>query len=376
MATRKRELSPAVDEDGNPLSPATWQMPTAPEEDETSEEENAIDRVLSLLSGSATSERVKVKLYRRVPNAPDQWCADYSPHDFETGGLQMIRDTWGAGSFQIRVYGPRPDGRSGILMRDQIDIAATPNGAVLSTNAAAPSTGIERAIEAMVQGQNAILQALTTRPDPLQQIKEMGALMGVMREAMGIGGANSGATAQAPSLLTQLKELRELQTFAQELKGGEEPKSELDKMLTAAAPLVETIVTAVKGRSQPETPLPAIMAPASIANAPAPIQNDTQPKGPLNVEEIKQALESLLLLAKENADIEQSAEFVADRIPDDLIDMLASPLWWILLKGYDERVKPFEEWFTKVRARAIELLEEDDNGEDSPPAPGASLPGA
>lgn len=352
--------------EGGPLATGPdWRMPIAPSVADEIENEDlsAVDRVMSILAGASTRERIKVKLYRRVPNAPDRWCADYGPEEFEAGGLQMIRDTWGAGTYQVRIYGPNESGRSGILMREQIDIAEIPNANPVS-NPAAPS-GFEALMRTIAESNARILEALTRQPervDPLEQFKQLAGIASVMRELVG------GGAAKPPSLVDHLRELQAARDLAQDLARGEEPKSEMDKLLAIAAPLVSTIAENVK----PKTALPAIVAPASIAAAapavPTPQENpQPESEGQLTMAQLQAAMAQLLTLAQQNADVESSAEHVATYIPDDLADLMESPIWWTLLKGFEPRVAPFEAWFKAVRDRTLAKLQEDETDPGADP---------
>ena len=210
MATRQTPKNP--DARATAEAAFEWRAPvngagteSAPPDDDgqlIDYEETAVDRVARMLDSLSKDDRASVKLYRVMPGtAKREWCKDYTPADFEAGGLAMIRKEWGAGQYEIRLYGSHPaTGNFGVIARDTINIAESMNQTV-----AAPAVNNELAqvLKSMQDQQAALIEAIKQRPDPMQGMKETLGLMVMMREAMGI--SNQPAAAQGHSISDIMK---------------------------------------------------------------------------------------------------------------------------------------------------------------------------
>jgi hypothetical protein len=117
-----------------------------------------------------------------------------------------------------------------------------------------------------------------------------------------------------------------------------------------------------------------MILPESFANNPAPnihAQPQPQPQPETEMPSIAQLVlkglfDKLLTMAEQKADIEQAAEFVYEKLPDDLLQYLELPNWFDILCSVDARIAQHAEWMAKVKARVDALLAEPDPEPESP----------
>ena len=73
---------------------------------------------------------------------------------------------------------------------------------------------------------------------------------------------------------------------------------------------------------------------------------------------LKSYLKTLIDLAVKKTSVEQGAEFVYEKIPDDLIEIMALDNWFDLLTFVAPDVKEHKEWLQQVRDKALAMFEE------------------
>jgi hypothetical protein len=61
---------------------------------------------------------------------------------------------------------------------------------------------------------------------------------------------------------------------------------------------------------------------------------------------------------------EKTAEFVVDKLPDELLEIMELPNWFEQLAAVAPEVKNHEPYLRQVRDLALSMLEFDDEGED------------
>jgi hypothetical protein len=59
--------------------------------------------------------------------------------------------------------------------------------------------------------------------------------------------------------------------------------------------------------------------------------------------------------------------FIYNEMPDNIVEIMFSQVWWIALSAAAPEVKPHKEWLKNVRMVAMQLFEqaEQDEGEES-----------
>lgn len=403
--TPKPETGDIIDTQQNAPQGATeWRTPIVPGaahagfvtgDDQDDIELSVGDRIRDLVAQSG-ADRVRIKVYRRDPRkASLEYCQDYSPEAFDDDGLSMLREDWGPGEYELRVIGS-----SGILARPRVSIAPMRNTAAPVDNSNSETAQMLR----MMAEQNArILDALTNRPDPIAQMQPMLALMGAMREAMGM---NTPPAAPAPpqSLAGSLAEMATTLKMLREISGDITPKEgDPDNPMALAMPILELVKTAVANRAPapaaapapfpplqlPAGPLPPMSIPPSLRvpmprarPEPAPVVQESPAPEPETesesmpatqdeqqaADELRVALDELVSMAQRNAPVDEAAAFVADRMPDEILPLLETPFWFKFLCQVAPGLAAHEAWARQVKEAAEALLYEDDPADDSTPA--------
>lgn len=372
------------------IDPDDWGAPVAVgsssvDDQETidDDEETTATRKLRAALAVAGSDRVRVKLYRLDAKAKGGrvWCSDYSPDEFETGGMAMIREQWGAGDYELRIINSQ-----GVAGKSQFTIAA-PLVSLPVAGGAANAGG--DALRLVLEQQSKILEALSARPDPTAQLMQTFALMKTAREAMGMDQASPAAAVNPMEMFTQvLTMVREAKTTAREIVGDDD-KPDTDNPLAMLPQVLDTVKSVVGAqRDQATAQIAPIAVPASVehvarARAPAPMSNPTpapvvqsEPaeSEPKEIRKLRRTLEMLVAMAECGDEIDDGAEVVYMHCPDELLDHLGHDQWWPLLMQFAPGVEAHQEWFTKVRDRVIAMMADDDaQGDDdskSTPSPG------
>jgi hypothetical protein len=351
--------------------------------------QTAADRIASMMQSAGAIDRATVKLYKVLDPATKKLgsCRDYSPEEFEAGGIDMIRKHWGPGEYVAYLYGDI-GGTYGRRAATTVTVLED-RGAALAPSATGDPAMTEL-LRTLAQGQQQMLQALTARPDSMGNMRDMLGLMVTMREAMGLAG-------QAPqgggSAIKQLTELAGAMKLMRELGGefaGDKPPS--DPLTDALPGVLDLVRTAVGARQAPQPgtdTLPVVHVPDSFPtiappdaaqshhaptqeNPPMPQVNDA---GQL-VRELTAQLQTLVGLAQMNVDPEIGADVVLDKAPDEVLDILHdAPQWFEQLAQFAPAVKPHEAWFRQVRDLVVADMDAPDEGDDQAgAAPAATVP--
>lgn len=358
------------------------ELAALPDPDEIPEaEQTPADRIAVMLDEFGGIERAEVKLYRMDARTKAlEFCQTYSPGEFETGGLDMIRGQWGAGTYQIRLYGIHPEsGKFVVRARTDINIAQPAALAAMQMGAAQPQQNSElsRVLGMLIEGQQQIAQALMQRPqaDPMAQMKDTLALMVTMREAMGLSGAQAQQKSSIGEIVEAIKEMR----AASSLFGGESEDKEPTMM--QMLPQVLSAVQSVAG-AQPQGQMiqaggafPAVTMPPGFAEPPMPnpapevsqatelhaaqIQSLEDDPDMLEKMLMMANLKKILKMAAENAPVDGAIDFALDKLPDELIEALENDQWFVMLSHIAPDAAKYQEYLSKVRAGILEALKED-----------------
>lgn len=385
MATRN--LPPRGDDDGQSENP-DWRVQVPPSgavqpplfDDDEPPEESPVDRVFAVLETARTAERATVKLYR-VGAKPGQyaWCDDYTIEEFEAGGFAMIREKWGPGEYEIRLYAIRPtDGRFGVLSKPRITIEA---GIIAQQYQIAPPAppavdpAMREMLAQMANTQAAMLQALTQRPDPMANMQQMLTLAASFKQAFGSGESSK-------STITEIVgAIRELKGAATELipdKPGDDDSDNPMKLLPSVLDLVGKFAPQPVQQAQPAAPFfppvalppalavnPAPAAPETVSlpvtqTAPAQSTNDAPSDDEMNALQLVlfRGYLSKLCAMSAAGNVEAAAEFALQKLPDEAFDVLEMPNWFELLAQFYPGAAQHREWLDKVRARVLQLANE------------------
>ncbi len=375
MATRRKSAPVATFADGSSMTAQELAVLEQAQQDNELEDEleqDSGDRVAALLGVSGTSGISQVRVYKIV-NLKSSFCANYTPDEFEEGNFEMIRQQFGPGSYKVYLYGNNPTtGKYGIRTHSPVEIADVkmPKAQAMG---AVPQNGNDSAIAAVLAAMadrqartDDILIKILDKPqaDPMATFTTNLALFGQMKELFG-GGAKS-------SIGEIVEAIKELKSAGDLVGGGDkEPES----LLGMGSKLIEAIGPMMAQRSQQPVPGAMQMQPVSLPpsmQVATPAEALQQPDHTPPTEEdemnfLTQAqlqgfLAKLAMDAKSKADIEPAAELVYEHLPDELMELFVNDeVWWPTLTGYAPYIKPHQEWFGRVRARALEMLAEDDD---------------
>lgn len=372
---------------GEQLENEEWRVQVPPSgavqpslfDDDEPPEESPVDRVFAVLETARTAERATVKLYR-VGAKPGQyaWCDDYTIEEFEAGGFAMIREKWGPGEYEIRLYAIRPtDGRFGVLSKPRITIEAGIDAQRNPVPPPAPTVdpAMREMLAQMAANQSAMLQALTNRPDPMANMQQMLALAASFKQAFGSGESSK-------STITEIVgAIRELKGAATELipdKPSDDDSDNPMKLLPSVLDLVGKFAPQPMQQAQPAAPFfppvalppalavnPAPAAPETVSlpvtqTAPAQSTNDAPSDDEMNALQLVlfRGYLSKLCAMSAAGNVEAAAEFALQKLPDEAFDVLEMPNWFELLAQFYPGAAQHREWLDKVRARVLQLANE------------------
>lgn len=335
---------------------------TAPEPEGEPVEETAAERVHAMLRSVTDDERSEIKAYR-VVNGQLEYCAQFTPADFESGSFEMLRQRFGPGEYDLRLYAMNAERKYGLRSRTRIKIApdTTPPADRVSSEMA-------RIMETVARGQQQMLDALvsikqTPPSDPMAEMTKMLTMMTMMREAMGINNQP-----QKSSIAEIMEAVREMRAVSDEIN----PKVEEPESLMGMLPKVLDAISTVRGQQAP-----ALMAPVELPQSM--MQENPQPAAPAapapTADEIAAAqakydpqtmtyiklmahVTHLCAMADDGKTPDEAAAYVVEECPDEIIDLLDMPDAVAQLSAMLPQVKARADWFEKVRAAALLLLDE------------------
>ncbi len=360
--TNQTRIVPAgVHPDDQALESYALQAPETPQEEET-----ATDRVAALLQVAGGADRAEIKVYRM--NAGQmEYCQGFKPSEFEEGNFDMLRDRFGAGEYQIRLYAEHPVHKK-MCVRNSIKIKIAEN----RMDAASPGnlgSGMAQVLQTIAQGQQQMLEALVSikQAPPKDSMEEMGkmlTMMATMREAMGL---NQPQGREKSSIGEIVSAIRELRGAADEIAPQEK---EPDGLMAVLPKMLELVSKGQQSQqeAQQATHFPPVHLPPSF-QAPAQPEPQQQPQEqPATQEEsdmkmftaikLKSYLKTLIDLAVKKTPVATAAEFVYDKIPDELIEIMALDNWFDLLSFVAPDVKDHRAWLQQVRDKALAMFEE------------------
>ena len=330
-------------------------------------EETPFERISGLLNLASGEEKCFIQCYRLNKGALE-YCKRYQPNELEDQSFDIIRDDFGPGDYELRLYASDPRTNRWLLRkRTRVQMADAPK----KPDQAALPNGLSQVLTTIAQGQQQMLDALVQmkqqpQRDPMEEMTKMLSMMSLMREAMGM---NQAQPASSRSSIGEIVDaIKELRGAAAEVMPEKEESNDLMGML----PKVLDLVTAAQGQQAAQ---PTEMAPMhqvdtgavlSTVTLPPAFQTAAQPQesedmNPLTLLKLRGYLKTLVGYAERSAPVAEAAQFVYDKLPDDLIDMMELPTWFELLGAVAPEVKPHEAYLTKVRDQALTMFSEDEN---------------
>jgi hypothetical protein len=200
-------------------------------------EETATDRVSAMLAQAQGADRAEVNVYRMV-NGVREYCRKFRPDEFEDGSFDMLREMFGPGEYELRLYSTDPTTRKFSvrnLTRIKISEVKAPARAEL------PS-GLSQVLSTIAQGQERMLTALVEmkqapQKDPMEEMTRMLGMMTAMREAMGLNQPQP-QTREKSSIGEIVAAIRELRGAAEELTPQREEEPEAGAEDTSPLPVM------------------------------------------------------------------------------------------------------------------------------------------
>jgi hypothetical protein len=331
-------------------------------------EETATDRVSAMLAQASGYDRAEVNVYRMV-NGAREYCRKFRPDEFEDGSFDMLREMFGPGEYELRLYSTDPVTRKFSvrnLTRIKIsDVKTAPRAELPS--------GLSQVLSTIAQGQERMLTALVEmkqapQKDPMEEMTRMLGMMSAMREAMGL---NQTQAREKSSIGEIVSAIRELRGAAEELtpQTEKEPDS-LIGMLPKVLELVKSGQQAQQGMDPglggmiPQGDPGAVLSPVTIPASMAQAANSTEdePVKLTTAFKLRAYLRALVDMAKNKDPIPKAAQFVYEKLPDDLLEMMELPAWFDMLASVAPEVRDHRDYITQVRDAALALLNDPDDG--------------
>jgi hypothetical protein len=379
MATRLQKIQQFEDEE------AAQQYLPAEIPDEI--EETATDRVASMLAGINGLDRAELKVYK-IKDGSLEYCQGFKPEQFEEGNFDLLRDRFGHGEFELRLYATHPQTRKfGIRSKLRVKMSEVNKAAMTDS---LPS-GLAQVLGTIAQGQDRMLDALVQmkqqpQKDPMEEMTKMLSMMTMMRQAMGMDGQQRSGS----SIGEIVEAIRELRSAADEVS----PQREEPETMMAMLPKVLDIVSAGMSKGQPQAqPEPEAFHPVELppvfAQAPQQSQAQPEPQAPPAYQpnpepeptqttpqseeqmqfgkylfKLRAYLSALVDMATKAIPPEKTAEFVVDKLPDELLEIMELPNWFEQLAAVAPEVKNHEVYLRQVRDLALGMLEFEDESEN------------
>lgn len=372
-ATEERRVVP------HGLHPA--QQPLAEDDPPVEEvfEDTAENRIQAMMEQARDTGSI-LRLYRVERNNKLSWIEDFSPSEWEEGGERMVRESYGPGDYEVRLW--QKGVRAPLRGKLQMHIAGP---RVTAPPAPTTDPNLAQILASIAENQRTMLQAITERPpqpDPTVEMTKMLNLMVTMRQAMGVD--QQQPRSQIGEIVAAIRELREASEEIAPPKEAEGLMGQLPRVLD----LVQSGMQAqAQQPPQPQSmlPIPPIALPESIAQAPVPSPSpqpglqlvpDLKPTptespkeaavfNPLSILQLRAYLKTLLKMAEKDEPVAKAATFVYDKAPDEILDIMALDSWQELLEEVAPEAKQHRDYLQRVRDAAMAMFDEDDAQADA-----------
>lgn len=331
------------------------ESPNGFEEHDEPEPESALDRIMSTLGQRDLSSRSEIRVYKIREADTDLYCGKFTPEEFEEQDLELIRSHFGGGKFRLVIMGMTPKfdeagapirngGKFVPLMKPVVEIAESLKPIAGAVPVAGDALSI-RVLERLDRIEN-------NRPqnNGPQSMQEMLALMIQMQQAFGNkGGGNNGGSSSVARMAEDIKALKELESTL----GGGKKETENDSLMEMGSKVIEMIGEArASGNNPVQT---GAIQPVQIPQTFQP-EPEADDMNMLEKAFINGTVSGLVKAAAANEDIEKHAVYLADKAPDELIDVMEAPTWFTSFTEMFPQVPlNSEPWFLMLRNRILEL---------------------
>lgn len=355
------------------------------------------NRILAMME-AAKENNTTLRLYRTERTGKLSWIEDFTPGEWEEGGERMVRENYGPGDYEVRFW--QRGVRSPLKGKLQLHIAGPRHRDAPPLPPPPPQqdNALAAILASIAENQRTMLQAITERPappDPTAEMTKMLSLMVTMRQAMGI---DQQPRSQIGEIVSAIRELREA---SEEIS----PPKEEQGLLGQLPRVLDMVQTGMQAQQQTQAmpqvhqaTIPTIQLPESIAVAPplettsaaaapssaasAPVARaqlravpptPTPPKenavfNPLSILQLRAYLKTLLKMAERQEPVEKAAQFVYDKAPDEILDIMALESWQDLLEEVAPEAKEHRVFLKLVRERALAMFDEEEDDDGQPAA--------
>lgn len=355
MPTTRKITPPAVDPDVQPGG-AAWQVQVPGSElvdgadDEASLEEMAIvDRIRATLSQS--TEGVSIKLFRvDTFTKKREFCQNYAPHDLENIE-ERIREQWGAGTFEVKVFNSRGIAPGGRIM---VTLAAPTKPLQTAVVQASPiPDAVSMMLAQLADGQAKLAEAIARMgaaapaPSPQDQMRATLELLTMARSL-------TQPATPAPAA-SQMEMMREVFSMVREAKDAarslteDEPGSDPDNPMSLIRDFLQT-ARGVMAQQQPMT-APQLAGPSiPHVTMPASLESDEM----LSVQRHIAELESMLTRGEPP---QSAAGYLYKWMPVEALPMMQGDSWFALLSSASSILAKNRDWCDQARTLTIQLFE-------------------
>jgi len=205
----------------------------------------------------------------------------------------------------------------------------------------------------------------------MEEMTKMLSMMTMMREAMGMN-HQTREKSSIGEIVNAIKELKGAAAeFAPEEKEPDSLMGMLPKVLemVSAGQAAQAAPQAYQQAYPQDAYIPPVQVPQSVQQPVQPIQPvQSQPEGDnvniMTMMKLKGYLKTLCDMAQTKT-VQEGADFVYEKLPDDLIEIMALDNWFDLLSGVAPQVKPHKDWFVQVRDTAMSLFDPEEEEQTS-----------
>lgn len=358
MATRAAPPPETVDEEGQPVDMIPAGEPLSPIEQE---ESSLVERIRAAVRG-VTSDRLRVKIYRAGGPGAGEQLDEMHPQEFDTLDFHSMRNRWGPGEFEVRVFGDK-----GIMTRGRMKIAAPIPGAVVPVQQQ-QSSELAQVVRMLADGQARILEALSKQPAPVDSRAQLKETLELLTMAQALGGQKTAADPMAMfrEMMGAAREMKEFQKeIADPAPAEKEDDDSLIGIIKSVSPLIQSALTNQGAQPAPAgfPPLQPMQLPPSIENG-AHLSQHAKGSEEMNPQQnpaqllLLGIIEDLCDMAKAGKSPTEGAEFALDSLPDDALPVLRNRYGVQALALQFPIIKPHEDWFGKVRVEAVRIMDE------------------
>ncbi len=370
MATRTPPLPINPDPDDGESGGADWRVAVGGDDNELEPELSVVDKFRNAL-GETPTDKARVRVSRvSDESGAIEFCQDLTlPQFMLPDMLDRLRAQWGAGHYEFMLIGPR-----GTIRRGRQRVAAPFGPAPVSSQATQPapqSDALAQAMAVLAQGQAAILDALTRRPDPREEMKAQLEMLAAMRAAFQPVAAPAAPAVDPMAMFSQVVGMiRESKKTIAEFADDE--REEKDPLGAAIPKLIDTASALVLQAQKSPAPVAPISLPPSIAEAradnPAEIPQPEVTEGTADMTNpamllLRGYVDDLLDLIARNEPPEKGGEYVAENIPEEFDAYLTNRYWFEFLAANFPQLAQHETWVRAAKAHADKLMTEPEEGD-------------